>query len=246
MAALLWAIGATLGISLISLIGIITLTLNDLMLKRILHLMVGFSAGALMGGAFLHLIPEAVEKSSMGIVSMSVLAGFSAFFIIERFLHWHHCHDGKCPVHMFTYMNLIGDGVHKFIDGIVIAASFIINVPLGIATTLAVVAHEVPQEITDFGVLIYGGFSKPKALVYNFITATTGVVGAIVGFTISNYTDSFTTILIPFAAGTFIYISASDLIPELHKEVKMKKSLMSFTLFITGIAFMYVVKVVTG
>ena len=246
MGALLWAIGATLAISLISLIGIITLAVNDKLLKKILHLLVGFSAGALMGGAFLHLIPEAVEQSSFGTISLSVLAGFSAFFIIERFLFWHHCHDGKCPVHMFTYMNLIGDAVHKFIDGIVIAASFIINVPLGIATTLAVVAHEVPQEITDFGVLIYGGFSKAKALVYNFITATTGIVGAIVGFLIAGYTDSFTAILIPFAAGTFIYISASDLIPELHKELDMKKSLMSFVLFIVGIAFMYVIKVVTG
>ena len=172
MNTLLWIIGATIVVSLISLAGIITLSLKAKSLNKILLILVGFSVGALMGGAFLHLIPEAVEESGLSFVSLYVLVGFSAFFVIERFLYWHHCHkEGRCPVHMFTYMNLIGDGIHNFVDGLIIAASFVINIPFGIVTTIAIIAHEIPQELGDFGVLVYGGFTKFKALFYNFLSA---------------------------------------------------------------------------
>lgn len=247
MSVLIWAIGATFVVSLISFIGIITFAIKSKLLNEILLLLVGFSAGALMGGAFLHLIPEAAEKSGIGFIGLNVLIGFSAFFVVERILYWHHCHKyGKCPVHMFTYMNLIGDGIHNFIDGLIIAASFIVSIPFGIVTTIAIIAHEIPQELGDFGVLVYGGFSKLKALFFNFLSAITAIIGAIAGFFISSITESFVPLLIPFAAGGFIYIAASDLIPELHKEEKIKKSLLSFAFFLIGIIFMYIAKAMLG
>ena len=243
MNALIWAIGATIIVSLISLIGVVFLFLKKNVLDNILLLLVGFSAGALMGGAFLHLIPEAAEKLTIETISLLTIIGFSLFFIIERILHWHHCHKyGKCEVHTFTYMNLIGDGVHNFIDGAIIAAGFVISKNLGIATTLAVIAHEIPQEISDFGVLIYGGFTKLKALLFNFISALTSVLGAIFGYFIFRYAEIFTTYLLPIAAGGFIYIFASDLIPELHRETNLSKSIMSFIFFIIGLLTMVSLK----
>ena len=201
MNALIWAIGATVIVSLIAFIGIFTLALKEKLLNKILLLLVGFSAGALMGGAFLHLIPEAAEKSSLSFVGLYLLVGFAAFFIIERFLYWHHCHKtGKCPVHTFTYMNLLGDGIHNFIDGLIIAASFIVSVPFGIITTIAIIAHEIPQEIGDFAVLVYGGFKKTRALFLNFLTALTAILGAVTGYFLSSISGSFTVFLLPFAA----------------------------------------------
>lgn len=243
MNILLWIIGATLIVSLIAWIGIITLAVKAKLLNKILLILVGFSAGALMGSAFIHLLPEALENNGHGIF-FSVLIGFSLFFLMERLLKWHHCHKGKCHVHTFTHMNLIGDGVHNFIDGLIIAASFLVNIPFGIITTIAIIAHEVPQEICDFGVLIYGGFTKLKALFYNFLSALVAVVGALFGYFLSAAIEGVVPFLIPFAAGGFIYIAASDLIPELHKESDLKKSMWSFIFFLIGIMFMYGIKLI--
>lgn len=244
MNVLLWALGATLAVSFISFVGVLTFSLSDKFLQKIIFLLVGFSAGALMGGAFLHLIPEAVEEFSGASIFVYVLVGFFVFFIIERFLHWHHCHKkgGECNVHTFAYMNLFGDGVHNFIDGLVIAGSFAVDISLGIATTLAVIFHEIPQEVSDFGVLIYGGFSKLKALFYNFLSATLAIFGAIAGVFLSAYSDNFTMFLLPFTAGGFIYIASSDLVPELHKEPQLKKSMLAFICFLLGVVFMYLLK----
>jgi len=245
MNTLLWSIGATVVVSLISLIGIVTLMIKKRILEKILLWLVGFSAGALIGGAFLHLIPEALKGSSQKNIFVYVLVGFSSFFILERFIKWHHCHkqDGKCEIHSFTYMNLIGDGLHNFIDGLIIVASFSINPGLGIATTLAVIAHEIPQEISDFGVLVYGGFSRARALTFNFLIALTSVFGALVGFFLLSIQD-ISQFLLSFTAGSFIYISASDLIPELHKESKIKKAVVSFAFFLLGALFMYLVRLI--
>ncbi len=244
MSILLWIISATIVVSLISLVGIITLSLKTRLLNKILLILVGFSAGALMGGAFIHLLPESIEESSLSMVFLFVLVGFSLFFLIERVLKWHHCHKGKCNIHTLGHMNLIGDGVHNFIDGLIIAAAFIVDIPFGIITTIAIIAHEVPQEIGDFGVLIYGGFSKLKALAYNFLSALVAVIGALLGYFLSTITNGFASLLIPFAAGGFIYIAASDLIPELHKEPDLKKSIYSFGFFLIGIIFMYIIKLI--
>jgi zinc and cadmium transporter len=239
MNVLIWIIGATLLLSIISLVGVITLSIKHKSLEKILLLLVSLSAGALMGGAFFHLIPEALENSNPTNVFIAVIIGFSLFFLIEKVLHWRHCHKENCQIHTFAYMNLFGDGVHNFIDGLIIAASFMIDIKLGIVTTMAVALHEIPQEIGDFGVLLHAGFSKFKALYYNFFIAITAVLGGIIGFILQGVTESFTSFLLPFAAGGFLYISASDLIPEIRKEMDMKKSLLNLLVFLIGISLMY-------
>jgi zinc and cadmium transporter len=231
-------------ITVIAFIGIFTLALNEKILNKILLILISLSAGALIGGAFLHLIPESIEASNGSDIFITVLIGFIIFFIIEKILHWRHCHDGNCDVHTFHYMNLIGDSIHNFIDGLIISASFIVSIPLGLTTTIAIAAHEIPQEIGDFGVLIYGGFEKKKAIILNYLVAFTIVLGGIVGFFISNIIENSAYILLPFAAGGFIYIAATDLIPEIKKEVDLKKSIFTMVIFIFGISIMWLFKIV--
>lgn len=246
MNTLAYILIATAVVSLISLIGIFTFSLNRTVLKKTIMLLVALSAGTMIGGAFLHLLPEAIDASNAMSAGLFTITGFAAFFIIERVLHWRHCHEGKCSVHTFTYMNLIGDGIHNFIDGVVIAVSFIAGIPLGIATTIAIISHEIPQEIGDFAVLIHGGFSRARAIFYNFLSAVTAVLGALFGYFMSSLVGLTIPVLLPIAAGGFIYIAASDLVPELHKEADIKKSLHYFIFFIAGIAFMWFVKVFFG
>lgn len=243
MLALLYSIIATTVVSLISLIGIFFIKIKDEKLNKILLSLIGFSAGSMMGGAFLHLLPEAEEELSMMQIGLLILFGFAIFFILERILHWQHCHEGHCHVHTFAYTNLIGDGLHNFLDGIVIAAAFAAGPSVGIATTLAVILHELPQEISDYGVLIYAGFTKKKALFYNFASAILAVIGAIFGSLLANQAAGFVPYFLPIAAGGFIYIAASDLIPELHKEEKLHKALFSFSMFILGIILMWLFKI---
>jgi zinc and cadmium transporter len=239
MEILISIILATLVVSLISFVGVLTLFLKEKVLDNILVYLIALSAGALIGGAFLHLIPEAAEEFESAYLFLFVILGFVTFFLIEKVLHWRHCHKGHCEVHTFAYINLVGDFIHNFIDGAIIAASFIVNVPLGITTTFAIALHEIPQEIGDFGVLIYGGFKRLKALMLNFMIALTSVLGGIVGYFISNYISNAMVFLLPFAAGGFIYIGASDLIPELKKEVDTKKSFTGFFMFLVGLLIMY-------
>jgi zinc and cadmium transporter len=245
MDILLYSIIATVVVSIISLVGVISLTIKDLVLNKIVYYLVAISAGSMMGAAFLHLIPEALEGSSASQnenVFIAVLAGFVLFFILERILHWHHCHqpEGDCTVHPFTQLNLIGDGIHNFIDGVVIAAAFSVNVELGIATTIGVITHEIPQEISDFGVLIYGGYTKAKALFFNFISGTLAVLGAICGIALTQATKGMLPFIIALTAGGFIYVSASDLIPELHKESNLAKSALALLCFFVGVGLMVV------
>ena len=248
MFELAYIILATIIVSLISFVGIITLTLKGQILNTILFVLIGLSAGTLMGGAFLHLLPEAVESSEkFGVplidMFLFVLVGFILFFVIEKVLHWRHCHKGECEVHTFTYMNLIGDSIHNFIDGLIMAASFVASIPLGITTTIAISTHEIPQEIGDFGVLIYGGFSKKKAIVLNFLVALTAVLGGLVGYLISSRIANVVLYILPFAAGGFVYIAATDLIPEMKKEVNIKKSMITLVVFICGILIMWLTKI---
>ncbi len=169
-------------------------------------------------------------------------SGIIVFFIMEKFLYWRHCHEEKCLVHTFAYLNLIGDGVHNFIDGMVITASFIVSHSMGIATTLAVIFHEIPQEIGDFGVLIYGGFAKWKALACNFVSALTAVAGSLVTYCLASYMQGVDVFLVSFAAGGFIYIAATDLMPELHKRSQAKESLIQLSALLTGIGLMSILK----
>jgi len=240
---LAYIILATIIVSLISFVGVVTLALKDKILNKILLILIGLSAGALMGGAFLHLLPEAVEKSTGLDVYLFVLIGFILFFLIEKVLHWRHCHKGECDVHTFHYMNLVGDSIHNFIDGLIMAASFVVSAPLGITTTIAIATHEIPQEIGDFGVLIYGGFSKKKALTLNFLVALTAVIGGVVGYFISSRVENTVLYILPFAAGGFIYIAATDLVPEIRKELDIKKYMATLFVFICGILIMWLTKI---
>ncbi len=240
-----YVMGATLVVCLVSLVGVASFWVKPRTMRKALMFLVAFSAGALMGGAFLHLLPEAVEEIGAEWFGVVFLASFALFFVLERLVHWHHCHEaGHCEVHSFAYMNLVGDAIHNFVDGVIIAASFVVSVPLGFTTTLAVIAHEVPQEIGDFGVLVYAGFSKTKALAYNFLSSLTAMAGALIGYYLSGSVAGLVPYLLPVAAGSFVYIASSDLIPELHKEPRLSKALKSFAFFLLGIAFMYALKTV--
>ncbi|OQA70957.1 MAG: Zinc transporter ZupT [Parcubacteria group bacterium ADurb.Bin247] len=211
-------------------------------LSKITMFLVSFSAGALIGGAFLHLLPEASEGMEAEKLFFVVLFAFVSFFLIEKLFHWRHCHKENCEVHSLGYMNLVGDSLHNFIDGLVIASVFMVDFKLGITTTLAIALHEIPQEIGDFGVLIHAGFNKGKALVLNYIVATMVILGGVVGYFASFYIEDVMPYLLPIAAGGFIYIASSDLMPEIREETNLKKSIMSFGIFLLGIIFMYTVK----
>jgi zinc and cadmium transporter len=204
---------------------------------------VSFSAGALLGGAFIHLLPEIVEDVGFEFhISIYILVGILTFFAMEKLIYWRHCHilTSDEHVHTFTYMNLIGDGVHNFIDGMIIAGSYMLDktMTLGISTTIAVILHEVPQEIGDFSVLIYGGFTKKKALMFNLMAALTAVIGAVLMLILGSYISHLPEFLVPFTAGGFIYIAGTDLIPELKKETRVVVSIGQMLALIMGIGVM--------
>lgn len=246
----LYTIASVLVVSLLSLVGLAAISIKEDKLKKILIYLVSFSTGALLGDAFIHLLPEAVEEGGgmTLIISISVLAGILLAFVVEKFIHWHHCHHTHsqeclerhhhCQVQSFAKMNLIGDSAHNLIDGLIIGGSYLVSFPVGLATTLAVILHEIPQEIGDFGILLHGGYTKKRALFLNFITALAAVAGAIIALLAIQYIPHLTQFLIPFAAGGFIYIAGSDLMPEMHKETDSKKSLVQLVAFVLGILVM--------
>jgi zinc and cadmium transporter len=234
---------SAIAVSLISFVGVATLAIRDSIFQKILLLLVAFSAGGLMGGAFLHLLPESLEDIEPLQGFLILLIGFSSFFLLERFLRWRHCHEEECEIHPVTYLNLMGDGLHNFIDGVVIAASYLAGFHIGVVTTIAVAMHEIPQELGDFAVLVYGGYSKLKALIFNFASAVMAIFGAMLGYFFILTPELFIYVL-PFAAGNFLYIASSDLIPELHKERALGRSIQSFLMFIFGILLMYGFKIV--
>ena len=242
MDVLIYIITTTFLVSLISFIGVFTLGLKEKLLEKLLLFLIALSAGALIGGAFLHLIPEAVNEFGSEDVFLFIIIGFVSFFFMEKLLFWRHCHNKRCEIHTFAYLNLLGDAIHNFVDGLVIALSFLFSIELGIATTIAIILHEIPQEIGDFGVLVYGGFKRVKALLMNFLCAIIAIFGGIFGFFLNDYIPNMSYFLLPFAAGGFIYIAASDLIPEIRKEMDLKKSLPIFIVFLIGIAIMFFLK----
>ncbi len=228
-------------VSLVALVGAFTLVLRESVLRKLIFALVGLAAGTMLGGAIFHLFPEGFHELGYDVAAKLFIAGFVAFFILERVLYWHHCHERECDVHTFSYLILIGDAIHNFIDGVIIAASYLTSMAIGFVSTVAIIMHEIPQELGDFGVLVYGGFSKRKALLYNFISQLTALAGATTAyfiFTKSQAAMGFHTYLLPFAAGGFLYIATSDLIPELHKEKNLKKSLVAMLLFLAGLGMM--------
>ncbi|MCX6708282.1 MAG: ZIP family metal transporter [Candidatus Woesearchaeota archaeon] len=231
-------------VSLGAFVGVITLFLKPKFLEKILFGLVSFAAGALLGAAFLDLLPEALENNG-GPVLVYALVGVVVFYVLETFLFWYHCHYGhhhhherkhKAPM---ALLNLFGDGVHNFVDGMIIAAAYLSSIQVGIAATVAVLLHEIPQELGDFGILIYGGLSRKKALFFNFLCALTAVLGALAVYFFSTRIQNISAILVPFAAGGFIYIASADLLPELHKERNLKKAVIQLFYFLLGIAIIY-------
>lgn len=234
-----YVIASVLAVSLISLIGIMFVGLSDEKLKKILIYMVSFSAGALFADVFIHLLPEANETGGKLFTPLVLIGGLVVSFALEKIIHWHHCHlpHGHDHAHPFAIMNLMGDFLHNFLDGMIIAASYLVSLPAGIATTVAVIFHEIPQEIGDFGVLLHGGFSKKKAITVNLFTALAAIIGAALALIIGSSSEHLTAWLIPFAAGNFIYIAGSDLIPQLHKEEPgVKSAFWQLFWFILGVA----------
>ncbi len=247
MITLIWIIVAALAMSSIAWIGLITLSIKENLLRKILLYLVAFSAGALLGGAFLHLIPESIHKGGDLLhISLWVLIGFSLFFLMEQFLQWQHSHkvavDYKAPV---SYLILVADGVHNFIGGLAIASSFMVSLEVGIITWIACAAHEIPQELGDFGILIHGGWEKYRALAFNFVSALTILPAGILTFFISVNID--TLYLLPFAAGNFLYIAASDLIPEIkHGKEGVLNRISHFGTFCVGIILILLVRMIFG
>lgn len=244
----LYVIISVIIVSLVSLVGIVSLLMGSKKLSKLLLSLVSLSAGTLLGGAFLHLLPEAVEHQGFSLgVSLLVLGGVLLFFITEKLVHMHKCHlphEHKRPMlheshkHHIGVMNLLGDGVHNFVDGLIIAGSYIVSIPVGVAATIGIIFHEVPQEMADFGVLLYAGYSKMKALLLNFFIAAIAVIGAIVGLVLGSSSHQFAVDLLPFAAGGFIYIAGSILLPELLKECSWKESIIHLLFFLLGIGVM--------
>lgn len=238
----MYAILSVFAVSIVSLFGITLLSLNTERLKSVLIVLLAMAAGTLFGDVFIHLLPEAIAEHGFTTkMSLTVLAGITVFFVIEKFIHWHHCHKpehAKKQTHHLAIMNLVGDAVHNVIDGLVIGASYLVSIPVGIATTIAVFIHEIPQEVSDFAILIHSGFSRAKALFFNFLITLGALAGVIIALYLGSRSAELTQLMIPFAAGAFIYIAGSDLIPELHRETNLKRSLLQLTAFIVGIAIM--------
>jgi|SRR3989344_106587 len=240
---------AVLGVSLISLIGLFILPNRIARIRPLLLVFVGLATGALLGDAFIHLIPEAFEELGEGI-SLWILGGMGIFFVLEKFLHWHHhhaihgegheeCHDcDEQHIAPFGKLIIVSDAFHNIIDGVIIAASFLVSVEVGIATTIAVALHEIPQEIGDFGALLHAGFSRAQALMVNFFSALTAFLGALLVFAIGAWVEGIVPILSALTAGSFIYIATADLIPELHTAPRLRHSLAQVAAILLGIAVM--------
>jgi zinc and cadmium transporter len=227
-------------VSLLSLIGIITLSLREARLRKILIFLVAFAVGALFGDVFIHLLPESFEKIGTNLTtSLLVIVGFLIFFVLEKFIRWRHLGSAQTSkVQPVVTMNIVGDAVHNFIDGMLIAASFMVSIPIGITTTVAIVLHEIPQEIGDFGILVNGGLAVKKALLFNLLAALMAFLGAVITILIGAQIRNYGVYLLPVTAGGFIYVAGPDLIPELQQEVKLSNSIWQFCALLMGVVVM--------
>ena len=244
IAIYLYAFGSVFIVSLISLVGVSVLSLREEFLRKYIYIFISLATGALLGDAFIHLIPESLENSpDPAFTSTLIIIGIIAFFILEKFFHWHHHgEDANEPHQVYPIGKLIlfSDGIHNITDGIVIGASYLISFPVGVATTLAVILHEIPQEIGDFAVLVHAGYPVKKALWFNFLSALTALIGVVIVLFLGSLGDSFNAWMLAVVAGGFIYIAIADLIPELHKTKELKHSLIQIAVVIVGVLAMLV------
>jgi len=237
----LYTFASIIAVSLISFAGVFTLALREDLLRKYIFVFISVAVGALLGDAFIHLIPEALEGSTnTTLTGTLVIAGALLFFILEKFLHWHHHGDDteENHIHPVGKLVLFSDGLHNFMDGMIIAASFSVSIPVGIATVVAVILHEIPQEIGDFAVLLHSGYTKKRALWLNFLSALTAILGAIVLFALGKVAELSSSFFLPMAAGGFIYIAVADLIPELHKTKEVRPSIMQILAVVVGVLTM--------
>jgi zinc and cadmium transporter len=257
-----YAIASTFVVSFVSFIGIFALSFRADFLKKFIFIVVSISVGALFGDAFIHLIPEAIEQGlSPEGVALPVIIGILVFFALEKFMRWHHTHAAPFDCDECGEMDtlavvaeherkslgamiLVADGFHNFLDGVIIGLAFLVSVPIGIATVLAVILHEIPQEISDFGILLHAGYTRAKALLWNFFSALFAVVGVLAALIAGNTIENIIPFGIAAAAGGFIYIAGSDLVPELHKTKELKKSLLQIFAIILGLVLMLLLTLV--
>lgn len=236
---LAWILAAGLAMAAIALVGAVTLVLSEATLGRLLLPLVGLAAGSLLGGAFFHMLPEAVERSGDGLgVWLAFMAGFVTFFVLEQFLHWHHCHQPAARHEPLGYLILSADALHNLIGGLAVGGAFVIDIEIGVVAWLVAAAHEVPQELGDFGILVTSGWGRGAALIWNVASGLTFLVGGLIAFALSDAID--VALLLPFAAGNFAYIAASDLIPQL-RAVGLRRQLAYFAAFLLGLAVLLVV-----
>lgn len=242
MGPLGWIILGGIAMSAIALIGSVTLLLEPATLDRLLLPLVSFAAGSLIGGAFFHMLPATYESTSDSLgIGIAVVLGFATFFVLEQLLHWHHCHRANSECRQpLTYLILLGDGLHNFLGGLAIAGTFLIDVRVGLTPWLAAAAHEIPQELGDFGVLVHSGWSKRRALLFNVLSGLTFLAGGLIAYVAALRVD--VTWLIPFAAGNFIYIGASDLVPEVNKHRESANLGANLAAFALGLAILLGVK----
>lgn len=228
-------------VSLLSFVGIFTISLKKEFLDKIILILVAFATGSLLGAAFFDILPEAIEGGRDG-VFFYIFLGLMMFFVMERYIHWHHCHTKDCEKHHHpvTYLNLVGDAFHNFVDGALIAASFAISIPLGITTTFAITVHEIPQEIGDFAILVHGGFSRTKTLLFNFVSSLTAILGALATFFFAKNIEGIIPIILAIAGGGFVYIATADLIPEIHKETNKRNAIVQSMAMLFGIVIIFV------
>jgi zinc and cadmium transporter len=227
--SILGSVGAIIGATFL-------LTFPAHMRKILMPGLLSYATGTLLGAAFLGMIPNGVQQATVLSVSSTVLAGIVLFFLLEKMIIWRHCHDAECEVHGSAGpLILIGDAFHNFVDGFVIAAAFLTSVPLGIAASLAVIAHEIPQEVGDFAILLDSGYSKIRALVLNMLSSLTTLPGAVIAFYFLGATMEAVPYILALSAASFIYIAVADLVPSLHRQFGLKSALTQLVLLLTGI-----------
>ena len=232
---------SVLVVSSISLIGVLTLACSINTVRKITLYLVSLAVGALLGDAVLHLMPASFEHfGHTPKASLLILSGILLFFVLEKFLRWRHCHEPTSEEHLHpvAFMNIVGDGAHNFIDGMLIASSFMVDVHLGVATTIAIVLHEIPQEIGDFGILLHAGMTPKKALMFNLLSSLAAVLGAVFAYFVGCNVEEFAAYIVPITAGSFIYMAGSDLIPELHHDTNPRKSVIQLLMIVFGIVLM--------
>jgi zinc and cadmium transporter len=242
MSTLAWIVASGVAMSALALTGSLTLVVPEAIFHKLVLPLVALAAGSLLGGALFHMIPESVDTLGNELrVYAWIAAGLYSFFVLEQFLHWHHCHRPLAAHRPLGYLILVADALHNFVGGLAVASAFVVDHRLGLVTWLVAAAHEVPQELGDFGILVHSGWPRTRALVYNVASALTFLLGSLVAYGLSGRVD--VAVLVPFAAGNFIYIAATDLLPEITTLPSLRDKTALSAGFATGLVLLFVVAV---